>query len=119
MPTVATPSFSASPLTKGFTTTHFTGCDDRQFESHDTEYFLQPGKRARQRRWTKRQRHTIFQLMFQHFRQMIGITTHGHHPRPATLWRLTVESWLRCPGLILIRQNQNVPATFLKIWSHN
>jgi hypothetical protein len=30
-----------------------------------------------------------------------------------------VESWLRCQGLILIRQKQNVPTTFPQIWSHN
>ena len=74
---------------------------------------------ARRRRWIKRQRHIIFRLLLQRFGQMIGNTTNGHHPRPATLWRLTVESWLRCRGLILIRQNQNVSTTFPKIWSHN
>jgi len=30
-----------------------------------------------------------------------------------------VNLGLRCQGLILIRQNQNVSTTFPKIWSHN
>jgi hypothetical protein len=31
----------------------------------------------------------------------------GHPHRPATLWRVTVEAWLRRQGLIAIRQNKN------------
>ena len=37
---------------------------------------------------------------------MLGKLTNGAHPRPATLWRVTVEAWLRCQGLIPVRQNQ-------------
>jgi transposase InsO family protein len=76
---------------------------------------------AQRLRWNLRQRQTIFRLLFQHFGQMIGSTAKEHHPRAATLWRLTVETWLRRQGLIVIRQNQNqkVSATFLKIWSQN
>jgi transposase InsO family protein len=74
---------------------------------------------AQRLRWTKRQRQTIFRLLLQQFGAMIGKTAKGHQPSPATLWRVTVESWLRCQGLIVIRQNQNVSTSFQKIWSHN
>jgi hypothetical protein len=74
---------------------------------------------AQHLRWTQRQRQTIFRLLLQRFGEMIGKTAKGHHPRPATLWRVTVESWLRCQGLIVIRQNPKVSTTFPKIWSHN
>ena len=71
--------------------------------------------------WTKRQRHDIFRLLLHRFGAMIGNTTNGRHPRPATAWRVSVESWLRCQGLITVRQNQkpNVSTTFSKCWSHN
>jgi transposase InsO family protein len=76
---------------------------------------------AQRLRWTKRQRQTIFRLLLCKFGAMIGKTTNGRHPRPATAWRVTVEAWLRCQGLITVRQNQkqNVSTTFPKIWSHN
>jgi transposase InsO family protein len=74
---------------------------------------------AQHLRWTKRQRQTIFRLLLQRFGAMIGKTAKGHHHRPATLWRLTVESWLRCQGLIVLRQNQNVSTNFPENWSHN
>ncbi|MEI2726565.1 MAG: hypothetical protein V9H26_24520 [Verrucomicrobiota bacterium] len=51
---------------------------------------------AKRRGWTKRQRQTIFWLLLQRFGAMLVKTTNGHHPRPATLWRVTVEAWLRC-----------------------
>jgi hypothetical protein len=50
---------------------------------------------------------------------MIEKMANGHHPAPAFLWRVMVESWLRRQGLIVVRQNQNVSTTFQKIWSHN
>jgi hypothetical protein len=37
---------------------------------------------------------------------MIGSMANGHNPRPAALWRVMVECWLRCQSLILIRQHQ-------------
>jgi hypothetical protein len=76
---------------------------------------------AQHLRWSKRQRHTIFRLLLQQFGAMIGNTTNGRLPRPATVWRVTVEAWLRCQGLIAVRQNQkpNVSTTFTKCWSHN
>jgi transposase InsO family protein len=74
---------------------------------------------AQRLRWTKRQRQTIFGLLLTRFGAMLEKTANEPRLRPATLWRVTVESWLRCQGLIAIRQNQNVSTTFLKIWSHN
>jgi transposase InsO family protein len=72
-------------------------------------------------RWSRRQRQTIFRLLLHHFGVMSGKTTNAHHRAPATLWRVTVESWLRCQGLISVRQNQkpNVSPSLLKLWSHN
>lgn len=74
---------------------------------------------AQRLRWNKRQRQEIFRLLLQRFGAMIGKTAKGHQPSPVTMWRVTVESWLRCQGLIVIRQNQNVSTTLPKIWSHN
>jgi len=76
---------------------------------------------AQHLRWTKRQRQTIFRLLLGQFGAMIGKTTNGSQHRPATAWRVTVEAWLRCQGLIAVRQNQkpNVSTTFQKCWSHN
>ncbi len=44
---------------------------------------------------------------------MLGKTPNGHQPKPAAAWRVTVEAWLRCQGLIAVRQNQkpNVSTT--------
>jgi hypothetical protein len=72
-------------------------------------------------RWNLRQRQTIFRLLLQDFGQRIGSMAKEHHHRAATLWRLTVETWLRRQGLIIVRQNQNqkVSTTSLIIWSQN
>jgi transposase InsO family protein len=72
-------------------------------------------------RWSRRQRQTIFRLLLHHFGVMSGKTTNAHHRAPATIWRVTVESWLRCQGLIAVRQNQkpNVSPSLSKLWSHN
>jgi hypothetical protein len=53
----------------------------------------------------KRRHQTIFRLLLQRFGAMIGKRAKGRQPSPATLWRVTVESWLRCQGLIVIRKN--------------
>jgi len=74
---------------------------------------------AQRLRWNRRQRQTIFRLLLLRFGAMLGKTANGPQPRLATLWRVTVESWLRCQGLIVIRQNQNVSTALPKIWSHN
>lgn len=74
-------------------------------------------------RWSKRQRQTIFRLLLQEFGAMLGKTPDDAQHRPATLWRLTVESWLRCQGLITVQQNKkqkpNVSTSSSNIWSHN
>jgi transposase InsO family protein len=72
-------------------------------------------------RWARCQRQTIFRLLLCQFGAIVGKTTNGRHLKPATAWRVTVEAWLRCQGLITVRQNQkpNVSTTFPKIWSHN
>ena len=76
---------------------------------------------AKRLRWPQPHRHTIFRLLLHRFGAMLGKTTNGHHPKPATLWRVTVESWLRCQGLITVRQKQKtkVSPTSSKCWSHN
>jgi transposase InsO family protein len=76
---------------------------------------------AQRLRWSIRQRQTIFRLLLHQFGAMIGNTVNENHPRPATLWRVTVESWLRCQNLIHVHQNQkaNVSTTLPKSWSHN
>lgn len=74
---------------------------------------------ALRRHWNKRQRQTIFGLLLRKFEAMLEKTADEHHHRPATVWRATVESWLRCQGLIVVRQNKKVSTTFPKIWSQN
>jgi len=76
---------------------------------------------AQRLRWTLRQRQTIFRLLLLQFGQIVGSMAKDDHRSPATLWRVTVESWLRCQGLIAVRQNQipNVSTSFSKNWSHN
>jgi transposase InsO family protein len=76
---------------------------------------------AQRLRWNLRQRQTIFRLLLEDFGRMIGSMANEHHHRPATVWRLTVETWLRRQGLISVRQNQKqkVSTTFPKFWSQN
>ena len=54
----------------------------------------------------KRQLQPIFRLLLARSGAMIGKTTNGRHLKPATAARVTVEAWLRCQGLITVRQNQ-------------
>lgn len=73
-------------------------------------------------RWHQRERQTIFRLLRQKFGQTIGsLPDDNRHRRHATAWRVTVESWLRCQNLIVVRQNQKpkVSPHFPKKWSHN
>ena len=76
---------------------------------------------AQRLRWTRPARRTIFRLLLQEFGQMIGTMPEENRHSPATLWRVTVENWLRRQSLIEVRhnQNQNVSTSFPKIWSHN
>jgi hypothetical protein len=55
---------------------------------------------AQRLRWNKRQRQTIFRWLLAQFGAMIGNTTNVRHLKSATAWRVTVEAWLRCQGLI-------------------
>jgi transposase InsO family protein len=76
---------------------------------------------AQRLRWSRRQRQSIFRLLLHHFGVAFGNPTTGRHHSPATLWRVTVESWLRRQQLITVRhrQNQNVSTTSPKSWSQN
>jgi transposase InsO family protein len=75
---------------------------------------------AQRLRWNRRQRATIFRLLLRHFGRTIGTMTKGNHHAIASAWRLTVESWLRCQGLISVRQNtKKCQPIFLENWSHN
>jgi hypothetical protein len=60
-------------------------------------------------------------LLFQQVKQMLRGTAKEHHPRAATLWRLTAETWLRCRVLMLVRQerSQKVLPTFSENWFQN
>src|SRR5208282_4822929 len=66
----------------------------------------------------RRQRPTIFRLLFPHFERMMADTAKEHHPRAVTLWRLTVETWLRCQGRMSVRRNrkQKVAPTSPESW---
>jgi len=76
---------------------------------------------AQHLRWNLRQRQIIFRLLLQEFGRMIGSVPKDDRRRLATLWRVTVESWLRRQGLISVRPNQNpkVSTNFPENWSHN
>ena len=75
---------------------------------------------TRRLRWNQRQRQIIFRLLLQKFGATVGETANGYHLSPATAWRVTLESWLRCQGLIIVRRNKNkdVSTTSPKFWSH-
>lgn len=69
---------------------------------------------AQRRRWTLRQSQIIFWLLLAAFGYIIGSMPQDDHRRVATLWRVTVESWLRRQGLISGQQNQKVSVNFLE-----
>jgi hypothetical protein len=46
---------------------------------------------------------------------MIGSMLKEDHRRVTTLWRVTVEAWLRRQGLISVRHNQKVSPIISKI----
>ena len=66
-------------------------------------------------------RQTIFRLLLCQFGAIVGKMTDGRRCKPASAWRVTVEAWLRCQGLITVRQNQkpNVSTTVPNCWSYN
>ena len=78
-----------------------------------------------ERAWM-RPRPSIFRLLLHQFGVRSGKTPNEIPRPPVTSWRVTVEAWLRCPGLIVVRQNQkpNVTTTFSQMlvsqlsWTH-
>jgi hypothetical protein len=66
-------------------------------------------------------RQTIFRLPLTRYGAMIVKITNGVHCCPSTLWRRTMEFWLRCQGLINVHQNHQpkVSTNFQHIWSHH
>jgi transposase InsO family protein len=71
-------------------------------------------------RWNRRQRSAIFRLLLRRFGQRLGTMTKGNRHALATTWRLTVESWLRCQGLISLRQKTKMCQPICPPnWSHN
>lgn len=75
---------------------------------------------AQRLRWNRRQRATIFRLLLADFGRRIGTMTKGNHHPIATVWRRTVESWLRCQGLISVRhQPKKCQPICPANWSHN
>jgi transposase InsO family protein len=75
---------------------------------------------AQRLRWNRRQRQAIFRLLLRSFGQKLGIMTKGNHRAVAAAWRLTVESWLRCQGLISVRQKTKMCQPIYQLnWSHN
>ncbi|HET7100858.1 MAG TPA: DDE-type integrase/transposase/recombinase [Terriglobia bacterium] len=85
------------------------------------ELFHDPALR---RSFPRRFRDELFRLLEQTFRQNLqSMADKDHHAAAATAWRRTVESWLRCQGLIRIcrnaKTNEPVSTTSPKKWSHN
>ena len=63
----------------------------------------------RRRLWlTKRQRKNIFRLLCRNFWHRVNYMTDLDHHAYTAAWRHTVETWLRCQGLIVIRLNPKV-----------
>ncbi|MGD1084048.1 MAG: hypothetical protein ABSA47_04755 [Verrucomicrobiota bacterium] len=75
----------------------------------------------RRLRLSKRGRTQMFRWLYQAFWKTIGYMPNRTHHQMEAAWRLTVESWLVCHGLISIRLNQHpkLSTNFPKNWSHN
>jgi transposase InsO family protein len=85
------------------------------------ELFHDPALR---RSFPRRFRDELLRLLTNTFRENLQSMAHtDHHTAAATLWRRTVESWLRCQGLIRVSRNNKTneqPSTiFPKKWSQN
>jgi transposase InsO family protein len=76
---------------------------------------------CRRLRLSKKERTKIFHLLLQIYWRTIGNMPNRTRHQTEAAWRLTVESWLVCQGLISIRLNKNpkVSTSFPKNWSHN
>jgi hypothetical protein len=63
----------------------------------------------------------IFPLLHHRFSGTVEYMPNPTHHQVEAAWRLTVESWLVCQGLITLRpdKNPNVSTRFPKNWSHN
>jgi hypothetical protein len=77
-------------------------------------------RRAFPRRW----RDELLRLLTATLRHNLqSMADNDHDPAAATVWRRTVESWLRCQGLIRVRPNsktnKTVSTIFPKKWSRN
>jgi transposase InsO family protein len=84
------------------------------------EVYHDPNLRLRCNRKT---RGRVLRLLHAEFLETIQSMATGNHHALATVWRRTVESWLRRQGLITVghqpQPNQNVSTIFPKKWSHN
>jgi transposase InsO family protein len=84
------------------------------------EVYHDPNVRLRLHRQT---RGRVLRLLRAEFLETIQSMANGNHHALPTIWRRTVESWLRRQGLITIghqpKPNQNVSTIFPKKWSHN
>jgi len=84
------------------------------------ELFHDPALR---RSFPRRYRDELLRLLMKNFRDTLQSMADKDHPgAAATAWRRTVESWLRCQGLIRIsrnKTNEQPSTTFPKKWSHN
>jgi transposase InsO family protein len=70
-------------------------------------------------RLNRRQRRRIFQLLCRLFWQRVQTMKLRNRHHYATQWRRTVESWLRCQGLISVRLNKKVSTIYPNFLSHN
>ena len=85
------------------------------------ELFHDPAWR---RSFPRRFRDELLRLLTRSFRENLqSMADKDHHPAAATAWRRTVESWLRCQGLIRVsrntKTNKPVSTSFPKNWSQN
>ena len=73
--------------------------------------------------FSRRSRDELLRLLTQSFRVNLQSMALKDHLGAATVWRRTVESWLRCQGLIQIgrntKTNQTASTIFPKKWSQN
>lgn len=71
----------------------------------------------------RRSREGILRLLVNEYCTTLQSMADIDQRRAAALWRRTVETWLRCQGLIAVGTNQqpqkNVSPIFPKKWSHN
>ena len=74
--------------------------------------------------FNRRSRDQLSRLLTKSFGDnLLSMANKDHAGAAATAWRRSVESWLRCQGLISVgpntKTNKTVSTTFPKKWSHN